>query len=275
MSQAPDRPRVSAIVVSYRTGPRLRDCLHALASDPQIAETVLVDNGNAATDEAWIDAFTARNAKTKLVRPKQNLGFSRAANLGAREAGGNLLLFINPDAVIRRGSIAAMLEAAAGQPAPWIVGGKIFGMDGREQRGARRNDLTLARAIGLGRWTLETTPPPDGPVPVDCISGAFFLMAKHQFLMLDGGFDEGYFLHVEDIDLCRRAREAGGTVIYQPRAGALHDGATSDVPNTEVAAHKAASLKRYFRKFARGPMSRMANALLLPLMAWAAKRRAG
>ena len=89
-----------------------------------------------------------------------------------------------------------------------------------------------------------------------------------------GGFDEDYFLHVEDVDLCRRVIEAGGSVIYQPLAGALHYGATSDAPSSVVQAHKAQSLTRYFRKFAKGPLEKALVAGLSPLFAVALRLRA-
>ncbi|MEL6416797.1 MAG: glycosyltransferase family 2 protein, partial [Pseudomonadota bacterium] len=80
------------------------------------------------------------------------------------------------------------------------------------------------------------------------------------------GFDEGYFLHVEDVDLCRRCREAGGTVKYDPHAGALHYGSTSDAPSGEVASHKADSLARYFHKFAAGPLEKLVVAIAMLIM---------
>lgn len=267
------RPVVSAIVVTYHTGERLKECLYALTADPQVSGIVIVDNGNPEAMRGWLDRFAGERAEVRLIRPARNLGFASAANLGAREAVGNLLLFINPDAVIRRRSVEAMVRAAAGKPVPWLVGGRIFGIDGREQRGARRRELTRLRAMGIGRWTLENAPAPDGPVAMPVVSGAFFLMPKQAFLMLDGGFDPEYFLHVEDVDLCRRVRAAGGAVVYQPQAGALHYGSTSDVTSEEIARHKADSLVHYFRKFAGGPMGRAANALFLPLLRLAVTRR--
>ncbi len=265
-------PATSAVVVTYRTGPRLRDCLYALRSDPEIGEIILVDNGNPPEDAAWIDHFAANCPELKLRRPGENLGFGKACNLGAREASGALLVFVNPDAMIRRGSVSALWEAGRDQPVPWLVGGRIFGVDGVEQRGGRRRALTWATALGLQRWTLEREAPPEGPVPMPVISGAFFAMTKADFLEL-GGFDEGYFLHVEDVDLCRSVWAAGGAVIYQPYAGVLHYGATSDAPSKLVQAHKADSLAFYFRKWANGPMGRAVNVLLIPLLrGWVTRR---
>ncbi|MEO0465902.1 MAG: glycosyltransferase family 2 protein [Pseudomonadota bacterium] len=262
---------MTAIVVSYHTGWRLRDCLNALKSDPEVDEIILVDNGNPPDDTAWIDAFVARTEHLHLLRPGRNLGFGAANNLGAASAHGDLLVFINPDAMIRRGSVSAFKDALASRTSPALVGGKIFGLDGREQRGARRRDLTWTTAIGLQRWTLQDTPPPAGPVPMPVISGAFFAMSKVDFEIVDG-FDERYFLHVEDVDLCRRVRAAGGSVIYQPRAAALHFSATSDARGTIVARHKADSLGTYFKTWAHGPVDRLINAILLPLLTFWVRR---
>ncbi|MCI4645111.1 MAG: glycosyltransferase family 2 protein [Hyphomonadaceae bacterium] len=262
-----NRPKTSALVVSYRTGLRLRDCLHALKSDPEVDEIVLVDNGNPPEDMAWIEDFASRAGWLNLIRPGENLGFGKACNLAAHAAGGELLVFVNPDAMIRRGSVSALWAAGHDQPSPWLVGGRIFGVDGVEQRGCRRRELSWATALGLVRWTLEREAPPVGPVPMPVISGAFFAMLKADFLGL-GGFDEGYFLHVEDVDLCRSVRVAGGAVLYQPLAGVLHYGATSDAPSQTVARHKADSLAFYFRKWASGPVDRAMNALLIPLLRW-------
>ena len=112
------RPATSAIVVSYRTGPRLRDCLYVLSSDPEVDEILLIDNGNPPEDTAWIDHFAGNYPKIKLRRPGENLGFGKAANLGAREACGELLIVINPDAMIRRGSVGALWQAGKNQPSP-------------------------------------------------------------------------------------------------------------------------------------------------------------
>lgn len=261
--------RVSAIVVTYHTGPRLKECLYALNADPDISETIIVDNGNPPETSTWLASFCGPRDGFHLITGHGNIGFGAGINLGALSTTGEDILVINPDAVLRWGSVASLQSAAALCQGPWIIGGKIFDIDGSETRGPRRRELTLWRAatsmLGWNTWTLEHTPPPEQAVEMPVISGAFFLISKESFIQLEG-FDEAYFLHVEDVDLCRRCREAGGTVMYDPNAAALHYGSTSDVPSRAVANHKADSLALYFKKFSRGPLEKLIVGLAVPVM---------
>lgn len=261
--------RVSAIVVTYHTGPRLKECLYALNADPDISETIIVDNGNPPETSGWLASFCADRKAFHLLTGHGNIGFGAGVNLGVESASGNDILVINPDAVLRWGSVASLQAASKSCQTPWIVGGKIFDIAGCETRGPRRRELTLWRAatslLGWNTWTLERTPPPEHAIEIPVISGALFLISKESFTQLQG-FDEAYFLHVEDVDLCRRCREAGGIVMYDPEAGALHYGSTSDVPSRAVANHKADSLTLYFQKFARGPFEKLVVALAMPVM---------
>jgi N-acetylglucosaminyl-diphospho-decaprenol L-rhamnosyltransferase len=274
MTAAPAPPAraaasVSAVVVSYQTGPILADCLDALA--PQVDEIILVDNGNPPD----ISARLAADARLKHLVGHGNVGFGAACNRGALAAKHPLLLFLNPDAILRSGAVAALAEAGADKPHPWLIGGRVLDEHGREQRGSRRDLLTPWRAFvhasGLSRLESfspvfrdmhrEHDPSPPGVVPVAAVSGAFFFTPKADFLAL-GGFDEGYFLHVEDIDLCRRYGEAGGGVWHQPAAIAVHRGQTSAVSSAFVAKHKAAGFAHYFAKNAKGPFAKAIAAVL-------------
>ncbi|MEO1323420.1 MAG: glycosyltransferase family 2 protein [Pseudomonadota bacterium] len=262
-------PTVSAVVVSYHTGPRLKECLYALAGDPAIAEIILVDNGNPESMQTWLSAFAGSRDTVRFVSGHGNIGFGAGVNLGVASAKGQQVLVINPDAVLRRGSVDSLQKVASTLDTPWIVGGRVFDLYGREERGPRRQELTLWRAttsiLGWNTWTLETTPVPSAAVDMPVISGAFFLTSKVSMERLDG-FDERYFLHVEDVDLCRRCRELGGRVMYDPNAGALHYGSTSNAPSALVAKHKADSLERYFKTYARGVGSKIMVALAMPFM---------
>ena len=84
-------PTITAIVVTYHTGPRLHECLYALKSDPDISEIIIVDNGNRPEEQSWIDEFEANSDKVHIVRDGTNPGFGGGVNKGAAGALGNLL----------------------------------------------------------------------------------------------------------------------------------------------------------------------------------------
>lgn len=267
----------TAIVVSYHTGQSLKECLYALASDPAVDAVHIVDNGNPEAMRNWLRQFCKSRPGITLIDAGGNIGFGAGVNRGAAGVDDGDLLIINPDAILKRGSIEALQHAAEGQPSPCVVGGNVFDTYGCEVRGPRRRKLTLLRALttfaGLNTWTLERTPAPGGPVAVGAVSGALMLISARNFSAL-GGFDEGFFMHVEDVDICRRATEAGGVTIYTPHAGALHYGATSEAPARRVAGYKADSLVYYFRKHANGPLERLAINLIAPLLRFAIVSRA-
>ncbi|MDX2275842.1 MAG: glycosyltransferase family 2 protein [Hyphomonadaceae bacterium] len=260
---------ISAVTVSYQTGPVLRDCLDALIAAPEISEIVLVDNGNPPDVEAWLDQRAAAEPRLKLVRGQGNVGFGRACNAGAKRAAGDVLLFVNPDVVLAPGAAASMQEALAGVDGLALIGGDVRDADGQPDRGTRRERVTLWSAFvsfsGLSR--LERVIPAfrdlhrhRDPLPscaAECahVSGALMLMRRTDFERL-GGFDEAYFLHVEDIDLCWRVTQAGGRVLFQPGAIGVHARSSSAAASREVEAHKASGFERFFRKSARSPFER-------------------
>lgn len=261
--------RIGVIVVSYRTGPALRDCLAAVLAEPDVGAACVVDNGNCAEVEAWLDGLAAGEPRLRILRPGENLGFGRACNLGARAVTTDTLVFLNPDAHPLPGALARLAAHLDAAPAGALVGGRVLDPEGAEQQGSRRGELTLASALGAmtgrDRLHLHEAPLPAGLTPVAAVSGAFFAMRRDAFLAL-GGFDEGYFLHVEDLDLCRRVRLSGAPVLFAPDAAATHAGATSAASRWVIAWHKAAGFVRYFWKFAATPLDRTAAAVAAPFI---------
>jgi len=286
-SEAVKVTAVSAIVVSYNTGEVLFDCLAALHVDAAISEIVLVNNGNPVEVLERVEDAYGANGRMKIVGGGVNRGFAAGVNLGVKHAQGDWFLIVNPDAVLQPGSVEALQTALAGAADPAVAGGRIYGEDGKEQRGGRRRRLTIrsAAATFLGMGWLKAfnpgfvsinrndEPAPSGPVPMDAVSGALMFVSRESFERL-GGFDEGYFLHVEDLDLCRRAEADGGSVIYTPLASALHVGGSSDAPAIEVERHKGAGLNRYFRKFAETPGEKFAAGVLGPVISLLLSMRA-
>lgn len=276
---------VCAIIVSYRTGPALGECLKSVLAADGLDELVVVDNGNPQQETEAIDRIAADDARVRVIRGQGNVGFGAACNLGARLARSDVLAFVNPDVIVRPDAFGQLAGALPATPA--IVGGDLRDERGAPIRGARRERLTLWRAVvsftGLSRleklapalkdFNRDHEPLPARPVEVGAVSGALFAVRKGDYEEL-GGFDEGYFLHVEDVDLCRRAADAGWSVLFLPGPHGMHFGATSDAPAREVALHKARSFARYFQKFARSPLEQALGAaagqvlyLMLPLAA--------
>lgn len=284
LPESPGRRRVTVVMVVYRTGEALPKSLDCVLAEPLVDELVVVDNGSTPEEAAHLAALAAREPRMRLISGHGNVGFARGANLGARAASGDILVFLNPDAFLQPDCVAELAREAEAHPAPCLVGGRVLNADGSEQRGARRGEITplsavlslsgLARARGLRRhevhWERETVP--DAPTPAPTISGACFCMRRADFEMIDG-FDEGYFLHVEDVDLCWRVRRAGGSVLFHPKAEVIHLGHTSKTSPIKVEFHKGVGLARYFRKRAGSLPERAFAWALSPLILLSAVAR--
>ncbi len=268
------RRRVSVIMVVFMTGEALEESVNCVLSDPMVDEFVIVDNGSTRVDATRLRNLADCDSRVVLLTGQGNVGFARGANLGARTATGDVLVFLNPDAFLQPGCVNALIREIAERPVPSIVGGRVLNADRTEQRGARRGDITpvtallsltqLARRVPAWRrfevhWESEAAPA--GVVEVPTISGACFCMRREDFDKVRG-FDEGYFLHVEDVDLCWRVREAGGRVLFHPQAEVIHLGQTSQTSPIRVEFHKGVGLARYFRKRAQG-LGELALAWLL------------
>lgn len=275
---------ISVIMVSYMTGPALMEAISAVLADPDIFELIVVDNGNTESARARLSELTAKRNSVRFLQGHGNIGFARACNYGAKLATGHYLLFLNPDAVISNGAARQLANMGDGLVEPWITGGLLRDKYGREQRGARRKALTPRSALvgflpflevipGLASIHRETDPLPTHPVQIDTISGACLMTDRPSFEKM-GGFDERYFLHVEDIEICRRARQMGGQVGFVPGATVMHYGSTSDVPRVWIEKEKLKGFLRYFWNYTPGLLPKILTTLAAPFMAIAIVGRA-
>lgn len=278
-------PQVSVIVVAYHTGPALFECLRTVLDQPRVDELVLVDNGSAEDDAARLRRVAEGDGRVKLFQGHGNIGFAKGANAGASAARGRWLIFLNPDAFLNGPAIERLIASAKRGRSPCIVGARIMNEDGTEQQGGRRAEITpftalltflhLTRRKELQQYEihLEYESLPKHAIETAAVSGACFCVSRSDFSSLRG-FDGGYFLHVEDVDLCWRARKAGGQVLFEPRAQIVHLGHTSRVHPLWVEFHKGRGLARYFRKRADGKRRRIVAYLLSPFIVAAALVRA-
>ena len=252
---------VSVIIVNYNAGPLLASCVASAVS--QSTEIIIVDNASA---DMSTDAVASTWPHIKIIKNDSNLGFATACNIGAKAATSSNFLFLNPDCVLAADAVQKMLEAADSAENVGMVGGLLIDPDGTEQGGGRRAVPTpwrsLVRATGLSRFAdrwprlffdfhLHKQPLPAAPIEVEAISGACMLVPRHAMDKV-GSWDEAYFLHCEDLDLCMRLRRMDWKILFVPHAKVVHEkGACSNHRPIFVEWHKHKGMMRFYRKFFR------------------------
>jgi len=255
---------VSVVIVNHNAGGLLADCLAAALG--QARQVILVDNASEPGPfEAAVAPFAA-DSRLTIIRSAENAGFAAGCNRGAALAEEPMLLFLNPDCILGAGSLERLRHAVATTEQVGMAGGLLTDIDGNEQGGARRSVPTpwrsFVRGFGLGRlaWLapglfsdfyLHRQPLPAEPVDVEAVSGALTLVAREAFADA-GPWDEGFFLHCEDLDLCIRFRKAGWRVLFVPDATAVHHrGMCSRARPLAVEWHKHRGMIRFYRKHFR------------------------
>jgi GT2 family glycosyltransferase len=243
---------VTAVVVSYNVAPLLEPCLRSLTQAAvelgargDRLEVVVVDNASADDSPGMVRRLFP---DARLIENVRNLGFGAACNQGAaateggtRQGAGEaeaegterFTLFLNPDAVLGPGALAALLARLRATPRAAIAGPRVAYPDGRPQPTRRRFprpiDLLLestplewrgpARAP-LRRWRMVGVP--DGVAgPVDWLSGACLLVRREAFDAV-GGFSPRFFMYFEEVDLARRLAALGWETWYEPAATVVH-----------------------------------------------------
>ena len=222
-------PDVSVVIVNWNGGDLLRRCLDSLApAGPGLSrEVIVVDNGS---QDGSVAACRART-DIALVENGRNVGFGAACNIGARHARAPVLLFLNPDCEVGQGSIERCFTELA-DPGIGVCGIALVDEKGSTWRSCDRfpTAMTFVRRI-LGLHVIS--PRFDvGPMldwdhaqdaDVDHVIGAFYMMPRPLFERL-GGFDERFFVYLEDLDLSLRVRQAGLRVRFLAYPATLHVG---------------------------------------------------
>lgn len=251
-------PLVDIVVVNWNSGEQLAAALASIAAygEGLVRSVVVVDNGSTdgSSDLDRLDLPLA------ILRPGRNLGFGAACNLGAGHGDARILLFLNPDAELKSGVLAgavAHLSAADGTRVG-AVGVRLVDAEGDIHRHCARFPTWrsfVAQSLGLfrlGRGYFK-------PIPllefdhrtsrsVDHVMGAFYCMRRTLFEQL-GGFDEAFFLYMEDLDLSKRIADAGYRIDYRADLVAYHkQGGTSDQIRARRFAHILSSNMIYVWK---------------------------
>lgn len=252
---------VTAVIVNYNSGPLLASCVHAVLQ--QVRQVVVVDN--ASSDMSLTELENKLSSeKLHIVRLHDNVGFAAGCNAGFKLSTQSLILFLNPDCILQENSMQRMVQVIESDTHIGMVGGFLVNPDGSEQGGGRRAIPTpwraFVRAFGLYRlekfWPylfldfhLNNKPLPHGPIEVEAISGALMLV-KREAIDDVGLWDENYFLHCEDLDLCMRFKQKKWKIVFIPDAPVVHyQGACSRSRPFFVTWHKHKGMLRFYRKF--------------------------
>ncbi|MBI2845489.1 MAG: glycosyltransferase family 2 protein [Chloroflexi bacterium] len=221
------------VIVNYNARDLLRDCLHSLfQSQGKFSfEVVVVDNASSDGSPAMLrEEFPP----VKLIAAPQNLGYSRANNLGLKQQKAEYYLLLNPDTVLPPSALEGMLDFMLAHPQAGIAGPKLLLADGSLDLACRRSfptpQVSFYRMVGLSkifpnsprfaRYNL-TYLDPDKVSEVDSVVGAFMLI-RREVLEEIGYLDEDFFLYGEDLDLAYRAKAKGWKVFYNPQVVVRH-----------------------------------------------------
>lgn len=219
------------VIVNWNAGVELRACIDSITKHGSglVKRTVVVDNGSTDGSEANVEGLP----NVTLIRANANLGFGKASNLGAAQGDREFLLFLNPDAALYPDTLSKALEfmRESTNAKVGICGVQLLDKSGHVTRSCARFPSALgfvAHAAGLDRiyprlghfmaeWDHGQTR------RVDHVIGAFFLVRRQLFNAL-GGFDECFFVYLEDLDFSLRARQQGWSSVYLTDAQAFHAG---------------------------------------------------
>jgi N-acetylglucosaminyl-diphospho-decaprenol L-rhamnosyltransferase len=258
---------LSAVVVSYNVRDLLLACIGSLRDDG-IEHIVVVDN--ASSDGS---AEAARGAGVEVVALDRNIGFGSGANRGVARTSTPYVIVCNPDLEVEPGTNKALAEVLDGDDGVGVVAPRIETPDGRLYASARTfpdmvdaaghaflhfvwRDNPFSRRYKMLDWDHATAG------DVDWAAGTYLVVRRSAWDAV-GGFDESFFMYLEDVDLCWRLKDAGWRTRYEPAATVVHaiGRSTDQTPYRMIAEHHR-SLLRYAGKTMHGP-----RRLLLPVVA--------
>lgn len=244
-------PAIAAIIVSYQSASTLDACLLRLREARDIAEIRVVDNDSTDGTLEIVQRHASADPRVRFIANPDNPGFAAANNQGVADSQAPWLAFINPDLMVGRDTLALLRERAL-PLGDCLLGVEQVDEDGRPDDAVRRRDPDFAAMLRSPGQGGKLAIPVDRSQPlqvVPALSGALLLMPRALFDRI-GGWDAGYRLHAEDLDLCRRAREAGAVIAIANDLQVTHvRGVSSRSRPFFVEWHKHRGLWRYFRKF--------------------------
>ena len=266
---------LSVCIVSWNTKPLLRRCLQSIGEGVNgiSYEIFVVDN---ASKDGSAEMVRTDFPEVHLIVNSENRGFASANNQALRVAGGRHVILLNPDTVTHRGALLTMVRFMDDHSEAGAIGCRLLNADGSIQHSTRKI-LTFSTALYentlLGKFVYFRKKVKDYKMKhisfdrveeVDVTSGAA-LMIRKSLLDEIGLMDEGYFMFLEEMDLCRRIWTEGYKIYVVPEAVITHLGGESRRQNLEIGLTIQRSLMRYLTKFEGPGKTRLFKLLYKPL----------
>lgn len=253
---------VSIIIVNWNTRELLIDCLKSIEQNAPGCEVIVVDN--ASSDDS-ADAVRQQFSYVKLIASETNLGFAAGNNLGAQHVSNEYLLILNPDTIVHPGTIESLVSFLEAHPKVGLVAPELVAVDGRKQISsygfwpspaeAFLRCIRIWRIAPNSRLAQAYMPLPvvgeDVVYPAHVLGACMLL--RHDLFRELGGFDEDYFLFLEETDLCLRLHRAEWSLAYYTGACITHVGEQS----MQHILHRSGGLyirsyNRFCRKYGMG-----------------------
>lgn len=222
-------PKLSIIILSYNTEDLTICCINSIVDlykkefNENKFEIILVDNASSDETVKKVKEHWQNFKQLHILENKQNFGFSKGNNLGVKKAKGDILLFLNSDTEIKDLGLLKMTEYLNKHQEVGVLGGKLINIDGTVQRSAG-NFFNLWNVflmlIGMERFGLLRFAKKQESY-VDWVSGACMMVKKTLFEKIKG-FDEYFFMYVEDLELCFRIKKDGYRTSFYPEIKILH-----------------------------------------------------
>lgn len=215
--------KLSIITTTFNNEDTINNYLSSLLKNiPPQSEVIVVDNKSFDNTLEKLNEFK----KITLIKNNENLGFAKACNIGALNARGEYLFFLNPDIEVVGDSISCLLSFISKDSSIGVLAPKLVLKNGDIQNSVRKLP-TLSGAIkeyifGVKSAYSEYVPESLDPIEIEAAYGAAVLIRKELFNKIKG-FDERYFMYYEDLDLCRRIRNLGFKIKYYPKAVFKHE----------------------------------------------------
>ncbi|MEP6757501.1 MAG: glycosyltransferase family 2 protein [Chthonomonadales bacterium] len=266
---------LSIIVLNWNTVDETRDCLKSISDFPPDCdyEVMLADN---ASEDGSREMVRTEFPDVTLVAHPINLGFCAGNNRAIPFTSGRYVFFLNSDTVMTPGALANLVRFADDHPEAGIIGPKLLNLDGSLQYSCRRypdlgagffRNTPLGRLFPGNRYTKDYLMSDWDHATVknvDWVSGAALLITR-EMLTTTGGFDEGFYMYCEDVDLCFRVHELGKDVLYLPDSVIYHIiGRSSTKVPTRMTYYFHRSMYRFYRKHYVTKTSIFIRPLIIP-----------